>query len=70
MDLFNVLTVKDTLKLIDDNFNHKLDGELITLPDAVGRILNHDIIAKENVPDFRRSTVDGYAVYSKTLWYA
>lgn len=70
MDLFNVLTVKDTSKLIDENFNYKLKSELVSLPDATGRILINDIAAKENVPDFRRSTVDGYAVYSRDVFGA
>lgn len=70
MDLFNVLTVKDTSKLIDDNFNYELKSEFVTLPEATGRILKYDITAKENVPDFRRSTVDGYAVYSRDVFGA
>ncbi|MGD9568917.1 MAG: molybdopterin molybdotransferase MoeA [Sedimentibacter sp.] len=70
MDLFNVLTVKDTSKLIDENFNYKLEGEWVNLTEATGRILKNDIIAKENVPDFRRSTVDGYAVYSRDVFGA
>lgn len=36
--------------------------EKITIEKAVGRILAADAVAKENVPDFYRSTVDGYAV--------
>jgi molybdopterin molybdotransferase len=70
MDLFNVLTVKDTSKLIDENFNYNLESELVTLPEATGRILKNDITAKENVPDFRRSTVDGYAVFSRDVFGA
>lgn len=70
MDLFNVLTVKDTSKLIDDNFDYELQTEWVILPDATGRILKNDIEAKENVPDFRRSTVDGYAVYSRDVFGA
>lgn len=70
MDLFKTLTVKDTSKLIDENFNYKLESEWITLTEATGRILKNDIIAKENVPDFRRSTVDGYAVYSRDVFGA
>lgn len=70
MDLFNVLTVKDTSNLIDENFDYKLEGEWVTLTQATGRILKNDIIAKENVPDFKRSTVDGYAVYSRDVFGA
>ncbi len=65
MELFNVLTVKETKKVIDDNFNYELEGEFVSLPDAAGRILKHTLVAKDNVPDFKRSTVDGYAVFSR-----
>jgi len=37
----------------------------LSLEKAHGQILAQDIIAKENVPNFRRSTVDGYACLSK-----
>ena len=36
--------------------------EKITIENAVGRILCEDATAQENVPNFYRSTVDGYAV--------
>lgn len=70
MDLFNVLTVEETFKAMDDNFPYKLDGEFVKLTDAAGRILKDTIIAKDNVPDFKRSTVDGYAVYSRDTFGA
>ena len=38
------------------------DSEQIDTPAALGRILAEDIIAPKPLPDFRRSTVDGYAV--------
>lgn len=38
--------------------------ELVTLTAAVGRVLAEDIMAEEYVPDFDRSTVDGYALHS------
>src|SRR4030095_4641696 len=38
------------------------DSELIDVPSSLGRILAEDIIAPHPLPDFRRSTVDGYAV--------
>jgi molybdopterin molybdotransferase len=36
--------------------------EQISLPDAVGRILAEDLIADNDLPDFPRAIVDGYAV--------
>ena len=38
------------------------DSELIDVSSALGRILAEDIIAPHPLPDFQRSTVDGYAV--------
>jgi molybdopterin molybdotransferase len=38
------------------------DSELIEVPSSLGRILAEDIIAPHPLPDFQRSTVDGYAV--------
>jgi len=70
VDLFNVLTVKDTRKVIDDNFTVELGSEMVHLLEATGRILKNDVVAPDNVPDFRRSTVDGYAVYSRDVYGA
>lgn len=36
--------------------------EKITLDSAFGRIIAEDAVSAENIPDFYRSTVDGYAV--------
>jgi molybdopterin molybdotransferase len=38
------------------------DFEWIDVPSALDRILAEDIVAPHSLPDFRRSTVDGYAV--------
>ena len=37
-------------------------SEHVSLPESVGRVLAEDITAEEYVPDFDRSTVDGYAL--------
>jgi molybdopterin molybdotransferase len=36
--------------------------EKAALTDAIGRVLAEDIVAEENLPDFPRTIVDGYAV--------
>jgi molybdenum cofactor synthesis domain len=38
------------------------DSEIIDVPSSLGRILAEDILAPHSLPDFQRSTVDGYAV--------
>ncbi len=39
-----------------------IDSELISVASALGRVLAEDITAPHPLPDFQRSTVDGYAV--------
>jgi len=41
------------------------DSESIDVPASLGRILAEDIIAPHPLPDFQRSTVDGYAVRAR-----
>ncbi|MCL2753697.1 MAG: molybdopterin molybdotransferase MoeA [Defluviitaleaceae bacterium] len=40
-------------------------AEMLPLEQTAGKILAQDIIAPQDLPHFRRSTVDGYAVISK-----
>lgn len=62
MELFNVVSVNEAQDILNEKFYYKLEKEEINLEKAIGRILYEDIISKVNVPEFRRSTVDGYAV--------
>src|SRR5690349_16544209 len=39
-----------------------LGREIVSLPDALGRVLASDVVAGVDVPGFDRSTVDGVAV--------
>lgn len=67
MELFNVVTVEDAKKIIDDNFIFKPKTETIELSQATGRVLYDTIVSPVNVPGFRRSTVDGYAAMSSDI---
>lgn len=69
MDLFNVLTVNETTKLLS-GFEYGLQKEIVNILNAEGRILSSSIVAKYNIPDFRRSTVDGYALNSRDIFGA
>lgn len=61
------MTMDETKKVICDNFQGELGFELLPLSMCTGRILFENIVSTVNVPSFRRSTVDGYAVYSKDI---
>ncbi|MBR2422135.1 MAG: molybdopterin molybdotransferase MoeA [Oscillospiraceae bacterium] len=60
-----VKTPEEVLTLIETEFNAVAQTEMVPLAAAMGRVLAEDIAATEYVPDFDRSTVDGYAVRAK-----
>lgn len=65
MDFFNVVSVEEGRRLMTEAFKeYRIETEKISILEATGRVLADDIVAKENVPEFNRSTVDGYAVKS------
>ena len=57
-----VKTPEEVLAMIESEFAPLERTETVPLRDAMGRILAEDIAAREYVPDFDRSTVDGFAV--------
>ena len=68
MKLLKVDTVNDARnKLVECCAPTMLQTEMRGLPDAAGCILAEDIYSKENIPPYRRSIMDGYAVRSKDL---
>jgi len=63
--MLTVKTPEEVLALIEEEFCPAAQTELVPLVRAMGRVLAEDIAATEYVPDFDRSTVDGYAVRSR-----
>ena len=63
--MLHVKTPEEVLALIKTEFEAVAETELVSLSAAMGRVLAEDIAATEYVPDFDRSTVDGYAVRAK-----
>ena len=63
MDFFQVISLEEALQRLRNHFpDNRLDIEEVSLLQAQNRFLAEDLTAAENVPDFNRSTVDGYAV--------
>ena len=62
----------DTIKQAESRLEACCEGvmpetEVKELSDAAGFVLSADIFSDENIPPYRRSTMDGYAVRSKDL---
>ena len=60
--MLEVKTPEEVFRLIEKEYKPLAERELVPLDNALGRVLAEDITASEYVPDFDRSTVDGYAV--------
>ena len=66
MELLDTKSVRDVLKEVKESFRDlPVDSEILFIEKARGRILAEDIVSKENIPEFNRSTVDGYGVYHR-----
>ena len=63
--MLQVKTPLEVLSLIEQEFAPVDRTELVSLGAAMGRVLAEDIAATEYVPDFNRSTVDGYALRAR-----
>ena len=59
--MLEVKTPAEVLALIPKEFRPVCEAETVSYTEAAGRVLAEDITAAEYVPDFDRSTVDGYA---------
>lgn len=63
MQLLTVDDLGQAREKIKERFgSHLLRCEKIPAADSLGRILGEGVDARNNIPHFRRSTVDGYAV--------
>ena len=67
-EFFKVTDLGNVLKHIS-NFP-KVEAENIPLTESMGRILVQDMHANVDLPDFRRSTMDGYAVRASSTFGA
>ena len=63
LNMLKVVAVETALEIIKENFSDTpLSTETVSLINSLGRVLSEDIVSKENIPAFDRSTVDGYAL--------
>lgn len=69
--MFEVKSVKETFGIIYDNFRDTDPGnERVSILDALGRLLDEELVSDSDIPAFHRSSVDGYAVKAKDTFGA
>jgi molybdopterin molybdotransferase len=61
-EFLTLLPPDEARRLLLSNLPPKIDPERIDVSSALGRVLAEDIFSARPLPDFQRSTVDGYAV--------
>lgn len=72
LNLLSVVSVDESVKQCTDFIvkNHLKNSETVDIADSFLRILANPIISLENVPNFNRSTVDGYALIASETFGA
>lgn len=71
MNLLKVDTIKEAFAKLEQNFgdgSNIRETEVVSIGESVGRYLAMDISSDINVPEFKRSVVDGYAVIAKDTY--
>jgi len=61
-ELFTVLTPPDAWARFLEHFAPQVRSERIATADALDRVLAEQLVSPQDLPEFPRSTVDGYAV--------
>ena len=68
MDLLRVDTIDAARRKLEDHCGSILPRtETVSLYGSIDRVLAQNIISNENIPQYRRSIMDGYAVRSRDL---
>ncbi|MFC2011905.1 gephyrin-like molybdotransferase Glp [Chloroflexota bacterium] len=57
-----LLPFEQAIKVVDEHIVPITRTEVISIDEAVGRVLAEEIIASQNTPPFNRAAMDGYAV--------
>ncbi|RJX21402.1 MAG: molybdopterin molybdenumtransferase MoeA [Desulforudis sp.] len=70
MNLFRALTIEQALEILRAHIRWAPQSEKAGLVEALGRVLERDVTAPEDVPGFDRSTMDGFAVRAQDTFGA
>ncbi|KKJ77695.1 molybdopterin biosynthesis protein MoeA [Kiloniella litopenaei] len=62
-----LMTTAEALTLLENKLRCITSTEIISVQDALGRVLSEDVMSPCNVPPHDNSAVDGYAVYFDDL---
>ena len=64
-EFLELVTPEEALGILFKSITPAIREEVVKTEDALGRVTAEDVLSTQELPDFRRSTVDGYAVLAK-----
>lgn len=64
-EFLSLVTPGEALEILFNVLNPEVKSEIVQTEQALGRVTTEDILSPQDLPDFKRSTVDGYAVLAK-----
>lgn len=64
-EFLSLITPGEALEILFNVLNPEVKSEIVQTERALGRVTTEDILSPQDLPDFKRSTVDGYAVLAK-----
>src|SRR6056297_2039733 len=71
MKLHQVKNPQDIKEEMKEYFkNIRIDKETVNIKNALDRIVYEDVLSKVDIPDFDKSTVDGFAVKASDVYGA
>ena len=59
---FKMITVEEALKIVESNSTPSKIRKKVSLANAIGFVLAEDVVSPIDMPPFRQSAMDGYAV--------
>lgn len=62
--MLNVVTREEAVRIILEKIPEAAEMEIVSLTDALGKVVAEDILSPEDLPAYARSTVDGFAVHA------
>lgn len=64
-EFLSLITPGEALEILFNVLNPEVKSEIVQTERALGRVTTEDILSPQDLPDFKRSTMDGYAVLAK-----
>ncbi|GAH40453.1 unnamed protein product, partial [marine sediment metagenome] len=70
MKFLKTIKVEEFKEILDSVLILRNDEEILNIEESFNRIISRDIISRINVPHFRKSRMDGYAVIAEDTFGA